>query len=69
MKKICRICCETKNILNFTRNKNADDGYNYMCKICCSEYRHYLSSKKKIDSLKAKKDLIQEQNLFDVSFF
>lgn len=68
MKKLCRICCERKNVLAFTKNKNAEDGYNTMCRACSSEYRKFLNQLKKEEDMKRKEVIVFSENLFSVGF-
>jgi hypothetical protein len=49
-KKVCKKCNLVKNISEFNKDKNRNDGLQPMCKVCIKEYKseYYLKNKNKI---------------------
>lgn len=41
--RVCKCCAETKNLEEFTKQKQCKMGYSRLCKVCASEYsrKHY----------------------------
>ncbi len=48
--KRCSTCKETKSVSEFSKNRSANDGLAFKCKMCVKEYRrkHYEANKEKI---------------------
>jgi hypothetical protein len=66
-KKICSKCKEEKEVCEFGKRKNSNDGYNQECKCCHNEYfkkyRQTNDTKKyKIKYFEKNKDKIKESN-------
>lgn len=55
MKK-CNSCKETKELIEFSKNKSQKDGYNYICKSCAMIKYHQNKEKWKPKSRQYKKD-------------
>lgn len=57
MKKICSTCKKSKNISDFSKDKNRADGLSNRCKACKKHYRD-----KNIDEINRKNRLYKKKN-------
>jgi hypothetical protein len=59
--KICKVCGENKEYIEFSKNKTYKDGHSSKCKKCVSEYRKEYSIKNK-DKIRDRNKKYREKN-------
>jgi hypothetical protein len=59
MKKTCKRCNKSKDVVEFYRNKKCADGIHVWCKECCKEYERERNKKRTQDRAWSRKTRLE----------